>query len=143
MRDRGWVAATALVLIGATLMLGCQRNAALLRLTTYPPDFRYISDDEIESVMWRLAGRVHELERVAATDEPEVETLLAILDRIEAEAHTLESTGGGSNHPYLQAKLRTFLSKVQRSQVGLRSDPPRVTTVDEVWRACSGCHERS
>lgn len=121
----------------------CGNNARWLRQATYPPEFRYISDDEIESVMWRLAGRVHELEQRSDSAEPDVPALSALLDQVEAEARRLDARGGGSNHPYLQSKLQEFLKVVERAKLDLQRNPARIATVEDVWRACSGCHSRS
>ncbi|MDP6979570.1 MAG: hypothetical protein QF570_13370 [Myxococcota bacterium] len=138
------VALSALVaFVGCTEMMGTMRRA------TYPPSFRYISNAELESVMWRLAGRVHELERLttggAAGEEgaaPNVPAIARVLERIEHEARALESEGGGSTHPYFSEQLHTFLGHVQHARASLRHDPPVITSADEVWRACAGCHNR-
>ncbi len=131
--------------------LSCANDAQWVRQATYPPQFRYISDEEMASVMWRLAGRVHELERHLGDQlkregehsPPDVTALLASLARIEKEARRLDSQGRASNHPYLQPKLRDFLAIVERAKLDLQRDPPHFATVDEVWRACSECHESS
>ncbi len=135
--------AVTLILGLMVALAACGQNARVLRLATYPPDFRYISDAEIESVMWRLAGRVHQLERLVATAEPDLPAISNVLERIEHEAGQLEADGASSNHPYLDSRLQEFLGHVRHARMGLRRDPPEITTADEVWRACSGCHDRS
>ncbi len=120
----------------------CGDNARLIRRATYPPAFRYIANDEIESVMWRLAGRIHELERMSSAADPEVAAMSTLLTRIETEARSLSGGDAGSNHPYLQSRLREFLDVVGRARLDLQRSPPRMASVDDVWRACSGCHAR-
>ncbi len=130
-------------LCSATVVLSCGDNARLIRQATYPPAFRYISDAELESVMWRLAGRIHELERMNSVEAPQVAALSALLAKIDADARSLSSQDAGSNHPYLQPRLQEFLEIVGRARLDLQRTPPRRATVEEVWRACSGCHSRS
>jgi hypothetical protein len=122
------------------LIASCANDAKTIRKATYPPQFRYISDDEIASVMWRLAGRVHELERQTELESPDPVALSALLRQIESEARRLDSGEAGSNHPYLHSKLEDFLQIVARARLDLQRDPPRIATADEVWLACSGCH---
>ncbi len=140
-----WVVALSALL----LFVGCGETMRAMRRATYPPSFRYISDAELESVMWRLAGRVHQLEQLTApsgTGEgdtaPNVAAIARVLERIEHEARALESEGAGSTHPYLSDRLDTFLGHIEHARASLRRDPPVVTSADEVWRACAGCHNR-
>jgi hypothetical protein len=153
----------ALVLLLAALWVACSQSASI-RSTTYPRNFQYLSDEELESVMWRLAGRVYELERLSTHSEPDYPAMATVLERIDHEARQLrsdrvgptrprlqsklqdffrQSDGVGSTHPYLQSKLQDFLQHVERARMDLRRSPPIATNVDDVWRACSGCHERS
>lgn len=135
----GLVSAVALVLGG------CGESGRFLRRATYPPNFRYISAAELESVMWRLAGRVHELERLAKPPEGEPvdsEAMARVLTFIEREARALEAEGAGSTHPYFDERLDVFLGHVAHARRGLRRTPPVVTSVDDVWQACAGCHDR-
>ncbi len=132
----------------AAMSFGCADTARMMRRATYPPDFQYISDAELESVMWRLAGHVHALERLTQTaggtprPDPDAAAMARVLDNIEREARALESEGSGSTHPYFAERLETFLGHVTHAQRGLRRDPPVLTSADEVWRACAGCHNR-
>ena len=125
------------------LLVACANDAQWLRQSTYPPQFRYISDDELASVMWRLAGRVHELERQSNSEQLDVTALSVLLGQIESEARGLDSGGAGSNHPYLDSKLQDFLDIVARARLNLQRSPPQIATVEDVWHACSGCHARS
>ena len=129
--------------ICAGALLSCSGSARMVREATYPPEFRYISDAEIESVMWNLAGRVHDLERLTKASEPDFASLSAVLSQIDVSARHLESDGGGSNHPYFETELKKFLGLVQRAKLDLRRTPLQITSSEEVWRACSGCHSRS
>ncbi len=125
------------------LVAACANDARWIRQSTYPPQFRYISDDELASVMWRLAGRVHELERQSESAQPDLTLLSALLGQIELEARGLDSQGAGSNHPYLDSKLQDFLEIVARARLDLQRTPPHIASVDDVWHACSGCHAGS
>ncbi|MFT5444566.1 MAG: hypothetical protein ACI8W3_003623 [Myxococcota bacterium] len=137
--------ALALALLVGVAAFGCNQNARLLRATTYPPSFRYISDGEIESVMWRLASSVHQLESAGDTNDgndADVASVSRLLLQIERDAKTLSSNGASSNHPYLQTNLQEFLGLVAKARRDLLRTPPQTITSDDVWRACSGCHNR-
>ena len=126
----------------AIVPLSCGGSTPFLRLAPNPPDFRYISNAELESVMWQLAGQIHELERLTQHQEPQAAELSALLHRIEAAARTLNRNGDASNHPYLQNELDKFLGMIERADRDLQRTPPEIVHVDDVWRACSGCHAR-
>ena len=125
------------------LLVSCANDAQWLRQATYPPQFQYISEDELASVMWRLAGRVHELERQSELEQPDAAALSTLIGQIESEARRLDSSGSGSNHPYLQSELPKFLEFVARAKLDLQRTPPHIASVDDIWRACAECHSGS
>lgn len=125
-----------------SMLLSCEGNARLFGATTYRPSFRAFGHSTIETVMWRLAGHVHELESLTRDPEAEIGRYSTILMQIEDTARSLESDGGGANHPYFKSELAKFLAVVEGVNQGLKHSPTETAVVDEVWRACTKCHAR-
>jgi hypothetical protein len=50
-------------------LLGCADFAGWVRQYTYPPTFRYITDEQLRSTMWRLAYHSRELRELMTSAE--------------------------------------------------------------------------
>jgi hypothetical protein len=131
----------------AALACSDTRPVRGLRTYTYPPDLRYISQEELQSSMWQLAAEVTQLDHLLlAEQDPELlppapEKLEAVLGRIEGTARRLHSGARSSNHPLLNDHLDRFLKTVQRARHDLQRDPPRYAASGAVAGACAQCHD--
>ncbi|MBW2272094.1 MAG: hypothetical protein JRG96_02385 [Deltaproteobacteria bacterium] len=149
-----WRAGAARGLAGLALLtslgaLACadSQPARDVRQYTYSPDFRYISQEELQSAMWQLAAEVAQLDRLLlAEQDPELmppppEKLDAVLGRIEGKARRLHSGARSSNHPLLNDHLDRFMKTVKRARLDLQRDPPQYAASGAVAGACAQCHE--
>ncbi|WP_244887054.1 hypothetical protein [Alteromonas lipolytica] len=120
-----------------------------VRKVTYPPDFNYLEPQDIKSEMARMAGQIRlldlALEPVDAADpaaaERQQQQVMAALDNIEAIASGLQSTNGGSNHPYMQDFMRDFVAKVDKARGAASLAEPRYYFAGKVAGGCAVCHQ--
>jgi hypothetical protein len=131
------------LLVSSTLM-ACTDIAALVRRHTYPPNFQYITQDQLHSTMWQLADSVRRLDAVMRQPGPidaarraDIESQLrAMLDTTTA----LQSDGRPTNHPLLTAHLDRFRRDVTLALAGVEANPPSYYLVGSVSGACLTCH---
>jgi hypothetical protein len=89
------LAVTALV-VGSLGQLACADFPADVRRHTYPPNFRYITQDQIQSTMWQLASLVESLEETLSRPHHDDEgraKITSILAQMEAAVRTLKGEG--------------------------------------------------
>jgi len=138
--------ATTLLLAGlAVAILGCRGSASRIRDYTYPPDFHYIEQHELDSAMGRLAVAVERLNgrlRTSQTSEAAVQgAVVAELGEIGAIAGQL-SGGVGSNHPWLDHNLGAFQRDIELARRAATHDPPNYYLAGNIAGACGYCHQR-
>ena len=125
-------------------LVGCNDFAATLRQFTYPPDFTYVSSAQLQSSMQHLAYRLQQLDLVLATEAAEppgmqqnIEDLLREIERIGSG---LQAGEAGSNHPFLQDDMATFLASVRQARMAAALNPPRYYMAGRVSGGCVNCH---
>jgi hypothetical protein len=137
------VSTTAAVLIVAA-MSGCTDVGRTVRKVTYPPDFRYIPKDQVDSAMWQMAAAVRELDytlRNESLAEPaKQEVVLALLDRMQATSDRLDSGARDTNHPLLDRKVPRLAADIQAARIAASATPPRYSLAGSVSGACIYCH---
>lgn len=138
------IAVLALALLGTA----CKSDVGgELRKATYPPDFSYISQEQLQTTMWQLARDSKELDRIAAKpdplSEPDRKTLLALLGSMELEADRIGKDGKRTNHPLLDDQRDQFRADLKAARRGVESEPPSYTLARTVSTACTRCHHQS
>ena len=139
-------AVLALALLATTT--ACKSDVGTeLRKATYPPDFSYISQEQLQTTMWQLARDSKELDRVAAKPDPLSEAdrknLLALLGSMELEVDRIGKDGKRTNHPLLDDKRDQFRADLQAARRGVEGEPPNYTLARTVSTACTRCHHQS
>lgn len=124
---------------------GCGGGGAeRVRRHTYPTDFRYVTDDELQASMVRLASALSELDRLLARD-PSVEEVprqrvAALLTEMENAARSLGAEALPSNHPRLGMHLGELRTTIERARRDVQRDPPRYYRAGVLSGACLVCH---
>lgn len=129
-------------------LAGCNDFAAAVRTVTYPPDFTYVSSDELQSRMQALAYQLQQLDLVLASGQGEAPELMLeiqqnVVDRlraIERIGGTLQAGEAGSNHPFLQDDMATFLANVTQARLAASLNPPRYYLAGRISGGCANCH---
>jgi hypothetical protein len=136
------LAVTALV-VGSLGQLACADFPADVRRHTYPPNFRYITQDQIQSTMWQLASLVESLEETLSRPHHDDEgraKITSILAQMEAAVRTLKGEGVPSNHPLVNANLDTFRLDVIEARRAIQREPPSYLRASAIPSACRYCH---
>jgi hypothetical protein len=132
-----------LVLFGS-LLVACADVSALLRRHTYPPNFKYITREQLRSAMWQLAEKVNALDAlmrqpgpIDATRRTEVRQLLTAM---RAATTALQAQGQPTNHPLIGEHLDSFQRDLTLALTGVELEPPNYYLVGSVSGACLACH---
>lgn len=133
-----------LVIVLGCAVIACGNLAAQLRTHTYPPDFTYISEDRLESAMWRLAAQVRRLDTVlrddALSDADRQHAVLATLDGIDGQTRQLLDDRTTTNHPLLDTHIPQLRDDVALARSAAGAAPPRYALAGAVAGACIYCH---
>ena len=115
-----------------------------LREHTYPPSFHYISKEQLQTTMWKLADHATQLDRLmrASRDGNEVLRAQVILQLTEMDraAADLEPAGWPSNHPRVSRNLEGFRRDLEAARHAAELDPPNYFLAGSVSGACVHCH---
>lgn len=132
--------------LSTPLFAGSLRCATTEKISehTYPPDFRYLPDAEVNGVMRRLAKETVAVNDSLRSEKPlspdERRALLEHLARMEECAAELDAPGRKSNHPLIDAhasELRADLAAAKRAS---SLDPPNDFLAGAVTGSCVYCH---
>jgi len=119
--------------------------AAMVRKVTYPPDFKYVTGDELRSSMNQLAYQVQLLDNaLAGIDSEQFTQLQLVLDalrNIEKIGSSLQAGDAGSSHPFLQDYMRDFVSDVGKARDAASLNPPNFYFAGRVSGGCLNCHK--
>jgi hypothetical protein len=126
------------------LLVGCGETAALIRRATYPPDFNYVSGQELRSSMDQLGFQLQRLDEALALEaagqpvsQPQVLDILANIERIGGN---LRAGDSGSNHPFLEDHMTDFVVEVGRARIAASQNPPSYYQAGRVAGGCVNCH---
>jgi hypothetical protein len=134
------------VLALALAIPGCNGLARRMRQHTYPPDFHYITQPEIDTTMGQLAVRVLELDELLLSEVPlgtadharVVELLVAMRDLAGALKQ-----GTRSNHPRIDMSADRLRDEIDVAIRWARKRPPSYYAAGNVSGACTYCHART
>jgi hypothetical protein len=132
-----------LSLLGATLACDPSRMSDMRR-AQYPPDFHYITKQEIHSTMGQLATEVVALDGLLSKQGgptgDDRQKILEILGRMRTLAGQLKK-GSHSSHPRIDRYAPQLRAEIDRAREEVQmSDPPSYYQVGQVVGACTYCH---
>ena len=123
----------------------CNNTAALVRRVTYPPDFKYVSGQQLRSRMDQLAFQLQLLDQALATEsntgqQVQQQEVLSILGNIERIGASLQAGEAGSNHPFLQDHMSNFVVDVSQAGIAASLEPPSFYLAGRIAGGCVNCH---
>ena len=131
-------------LLGASAFVGCIDFSAWMRRHTYPPEFQYITREQLSTAMWQLAQHVDELDRImkgpAPIDEHRRREIVQHLNAMERATGALGVEGWRSNHPLVDANLEMFRRDIVLAREAVEAYPPNYFMVGVLYGACVYCH---
>ena len=126
-------------------LVACAKLSEFVTAHTYGPNFDYIPDDQVDSVMWQLARDVNRIDAVVhdpAGVSPDQRDEIARLLVIMADAtQRLGSEGVRTNHPLIDEHREVFRADLEAARRGVQSQPPSYTLAENISGACLRCHE--
>jgi hypothetical protein len=144
MRRELWLGILCAVAVAASAACGPQFTERIRR-HTYPPSFDYISKEQLQSVMWQMAGdskRIDELVHAPTGVGPEQRDEIARLLGFMLEASRRLGTER-TNHPVIDEHRDAFQADLEAARRGVLSEPPNYTLADDVAGACVHCHKHA
>jgi len=122
-------------------LLGCVDTAKQVRQYTYPPDFRYITREELRSTMWQLAYHLRELNQLMRGPDTPEQHRQEIIDQLRAMESAAARLGGWpSNHPLVEMNLPSFRRDIRTAREAVERDPPDFLLAGAITGACVYCH---
>ena len=138
--------ALRVIVLSATIMLfsGCSDFAGAVRKITYPPDFKYVTGQELRSRMEQMAFQLQLLDQALTgsnTGQPAQQQVLGSLRNIERISANLQAGEAGSSHPFLQDFMTEFVADVERARNAAALDPPSYYFAGRLAGGCVNCHK--
>ena len=132
-----------LIIVNLIFFSGCADFTRRLRQHTYPPDFQYISREQLQSTMWQLAFHSRELDRLIRSPEPPLKNRSEILEHLgamERAAEQLDRSGWPTNHPLIDMNLSSFRRDIRLAREVAEREPPNFMLASPLAGACVYCH---
>jgi hypothetical protein len=131
--------------LGSVLVLGCSNGfGASIRPHTYPLDFNYLSQDQIESTMGQFAQLVGRLNTIMAADAEidagERAQVIDLLLQLETRARELGPGGWPSNHRRISIHVDSLREDLRRARTAAERNPPSYFWAGSISAACTHCH---
>jgi hypothetical protein len=125
------------------LCTACTASLESVRTFTYPPDFHYITAQQIHTTMGALATEVDALDQIMWQPNgplPEDQArVVAILSQMQTLAHELMRREH-SNHPRIDEHAPELQRDIQRALAASKMQPPNYYYAGVVSAACTYCH---
>ncbi|MEX1032473.1 MAG: hypothetical protein WDZ30_03865 [Cellvibrionaceae bacterium] len=131
------------VVLSVLAISACSELSSNVRKVTYPPDFKYVTGEELRSNMQQLAYHLQQLDEALAVEAPEQveqQKVTATLREIERIGSRLQAGQGGANHPFLEDMMPEFVTTVGQARLRAAQNPPRYYWAGRVSGACLNCH---
>lgn len=147
MKTRALTTVIQLVLsaCASLVLVSCSSDfAAAVRSVTYPPEFVYVSSDELRSRMDRLGYQLARLDNALVEDDlrqPNQQEVLSILSEIETIGSRLQAGEAGASHPFLEDEMPRFVNDITRARMAASLDPPQYYLAGRVAGSCVNCHQ--
>jgi hypothetical protein len=130
-----------IALLSATVVYGC----AQIRKVTYPSDFVYLEQKEIDSEMLRLSLYIRELnailggkDYISSEDQSRIVEVLWLINT------TTDALGAGSidtNHLVIDDHIDQFKSDVIAAISAAKAKPPNYFIAGQRAGSCVACHQ--
>jgi hypothetical protein len=129
----------------ASVLAGACRSVSKPAGDQVAPEFTYITRQQLDFTMWRLARDVRELDELlrvpGSIDAARRSAIVAHLVSMETAAADLKTqTGWHSNQPGVDAHLGRFEADAVRARRAVEGEPPNYYLAGYVAGACLYCH---
>ena len=115
-----------------------------VRKVTYPPDFNYISDEQLSSTMQQFAWYTtlldNSLQDTLPVPQDQRLNAINILHKMEDLSHELGEQNLSSNHNIVSFNITQFRQNIVNARDALQQDPPNYYLAGSVSAYCLNCH---
>jgi len=132
----------------AFILIGCANGVfETVRKATYPPDFNYISDEQLTSTMQQFAWYTtlldNSLQDTIPVPNEQRLNAISILNKMESLSHELGEQNLSSNHNIVSFNIDQFRQNIINARDGLQQEPPNYYLAGSVSAYCLNCHSMS
>lgn len=128
-------------LLSTTVLYAC----AHIRKLTYPPDFVYLEQKDIDNKMVLLGVYIRQMNQILSRkDYINSEDQLQILNILSSINATTDALGAGSldtNHLIIDDHIDQFKSDVIAAISAAKADPPNYFHAGQLSGSCLACHQ--
>ena len=129
-----------------SVMPGCSNDfSAAVRKVTYPPDFKYVTAQELRSNMEQLALQMQLLDQALKPDNTDKTTqqqqVVDTLGTIQKIGVGLQAGDAGATHPFLQDMMMDFVDNIRRARSAASLKTPKYYLAGRVSGGCINCHK--
>ncbi len=143
--SRNKVSFIVLAFIGALFFSCTPKVAETIRKHTYPPEFNFITSEQLKSTMWQFAEQVSKLETVMADQnipsESRRQEVVLVLRKMEKISLALGGADWPSNHPKVSRNIARFREDLAAARSAVEREPPIYYLVGSISGACAHCHQ--
>jgi len=134
----------SLLLVALCAAPSCTKAPAPARREPAAPSFNAISDEQLDSAMWRLASGVTRIQAIlvaegSITEERRLE-VIDILDEMIAAANALGPEPASPGHAQVAHNFDRFREKLEIARDSAAMQPPRYFLVGNLSGTCLACH---
>lgn len=135
---------SSIILLAVVIVAGIA-GCAQIRQLTYPEDFVYLENKEVESLMQNMGDSIERLNLlvtdVSDSDADQQQKIVAELDTIERLAIRLSGGHKQTNQFFIGDHIQKFISEVGTAKMFANSDPPKYNKAREINNSCQQCHQ--
>jgi len=133
------------LIILATVISFSIFGCAEIRKLTYPENFTYIEEKEVENLMHKMNESIGRLDQLVAeaspSDTDQQEKIIAELSKLERIAIKLSGENKQTNQFVISDHIEGFTTDISTAKMFARLDPPKYHKVTHVVNACGECHQ--
>ncbi len=130
-----------IVLLSTMLVYGC----AQIRKVTYPPEFIYLEQKDINNKMVLMSIYIRQMNQILSRkDNTNSEDQTRIVKLLSAINSTTDSLGAGSpdtNHLIIDGHIDQFKSDVIAAISAAKANPPNYFVAGQLSGSCVACHQ--
>jgi len=120
-------------------------SCAQIRQLTYPPDFTYLENTEVDSLMQQMGKSIGRLDQLVAeatpTDTIQQQIIVAELSKLEKIAIRLSGGNTQTNQFVINDHIEGFISDISTARMFANLNPPKYFKVTNVTGSCINCHQ--
>jgi len=128
----------------ALLLTACSDTGSAFETFTYPEEFNYPDDQELDLLMQQFGYALQQLDLALVSqedDRPDLQQqVIGYLRNIERIGGNLQASDISASHPFLRDDMSVFLSDVREARLRVALFPPRYYMAGRIAGGCVNCH---